>query len=641
VATNSPGPLALVLALFSLTLANASTNLTAWVPIFKGIDHAVGTNTPGGGGFPDLHVVHVLRVDLKDPDIRLFSSPRIKNYALGSRETPGYTVSDFLVTNQLQVAINAGLFDPSQYYLAAGTPMDITGLSICQGAIVSVQENSYCSAAIMFTTNNQATIIPTNWPPAPTAGIYTAVSGTYPLLINGTNIGYKYRGDPDDLHRLQPRTAYGLSQDKRYLYLLTIDGRQPGYSNGAYDYETGAWLLLVGAYDGINMDGGGSTTLVVQDSTGAPVVLNRSSAVADSGRQRTVGSHFGIFAKPVPGFINDVTAIPDDTTATITWTTMSPATSQVWYGPTPDMPLSTTLQSSLVTNHAVLLTDLAPATTYYFKTVSTTGGVEYASLSMAFVTSNYVTMAQIFDITHSWTYSTANLDGVAWTTRSYNDSAWNGSGPGLLWVDVRATGPNPEVDPKNTQMPADPNNSGYPYITYYFRTRFAFTNSLAGVSLMFSCYVDDGAVFYLNGTEIYRLNMDPAPTPIYSRTLATSYSCDGNATCPNDFTISGELTTNLVVGDNVLAVEVHNYNRLSPDTTFGTALAFTEPHTISPALSISSTPGTVTLSWSRGGFILQQASSSLGPWTDVPGPVVSSPYTAAVSDAARYYRLRK
>src|SRR5580765_2306550 len=101
--------------------------LSSWTPIFKGIEHAVGTNTPSAS-YPNLNVIHAIRVDLLDPDIQFFTSPRIANYQENKRETGGYTVSDFLRRNQLQLAINANLFDPQDYYLSAGTPMDIFGL---------------------------------------------------------------------------------------------------------------------------------------------------------------------------------------------------------------------------------------------------------------------------------------------------------------------------------------------------------------------------------------------------------------------------------------------------------------------------------------------------------------------------------
>ena len=244
-------------------------------------------------------------------------------------------------------------------------------------------------------------------------------------------------------------------------------------------------------------------------------------------------------------------------------------------------------------------------------------------------------------MTNGWKYTTANLDGVNWTAPAYDDSAWSGPGPALLWLDVRSSGPNPAVGPKNTQLPSNPNNNGFPYTTYYFRTHFKATNSAAGTGLVFSSYIDDGAVLYLNGNEIYRLRIDPSPTPILNNTLASGFPCSGDSTCFDEFSIAGDPITNLVTGDNVLAVEVHNYNQTSPDITFGTALVETQPYTSKPQLNIAYTQGTITLSWSRGGFTLQQAAVPGGPWTDVSGPVVSSPFTSTYLASTLYFRLVK
>ena len=57
-----------------------------------------------------------------------------------------------------------------------------------------------------------------------------------------------------------------------------------------YDYESANWMLLIGAYNAMNMDGGGSTTLVKASSVGAPVLLNESSAAADEGRRPAINS---------------------------------------------------------------------------------------------------------------------------------------------------------------------------------------------------------------------------------------------------------------------------------------------------------------------------------------------------------------
>lgn len=634
-----PWVILLLATLFLLPHAHAAMSLGPWVPLFKGIDYATGTNTPGGD-FPSLNAAHVARVDLRDPDIRLFSSPRIDDYIPGVRETEGHTVSGFLAKHSLQLAVNAGLFDPSEYYQPAGTPIDIHALSICEGVVVSEQTSPAEAATIAFTADNVPTVIHTNWPAVPTDGFHTAVTGSAALLHRGANLGYALSTQPGFIHRPNPRTAMGVSQDKRFLYIVVIDGRQPGYSNGAFDYETAAWLLLAGAYDGINLDGGGSSTLVIEDSLGKPLRLNRSSAVADSGRERTVGNHFGIYASPLPGFINTVAARPDDTTAVITWSTTAPATTQVLYGTNPDTALETPVQPASGNTHSVLLTGLTPGTLYYFTAVSNDGTTRHTSALRAFTTLRHVVAQPVFDLSHPWRFTTRNLTGQPWTTRTYDDSQWEGEGPGLLWTDGRGA-PREGVEPASTAMPTDPGTGGFPFSTYYFRTRFVFSGDTAGVSLVFTNFVDDGAVFYLNGTEVQRLRMEEAPAVIANNTLSTGFGCNGDATCPDVFTVSGNPVLPLLPGENVLAVEVHNYNARSPDITFGMSLTAELPVVVRPTLTLRTAQGGLSLEWSGTGFILQEAPSATGPWNDVPGPVLQSPHRVQASQQSRCYRLRK
>jgi hypothetical protein len=629
-------------------VAHASAVPGPWTPIFKGVDLALGTNNPSiPGNFPRLQAVRCVRIDLTDPDVTVFSTPPASDYVAESRETLTLTVPDFLSQNQLQIACDANFYnanpggsDPT----SEGLSCEVFGLQISDGRVVSAQTSSDAVgdaryASILFTTNKQPQMIFVNRPPGTnTAGIYTAVTGYYPIVSNGVNIGAAASigyNDPS-IHQVQPRTAYGLSSDNRYLYLMTIDGRQPGYSDGALDQETAYWLIQFGAWNGINMDGGGSTALYMSDSAGNPVGLNHSSYLSAYGHERYIGSHFGVSAKPLPGYINDVSAFPDDTAATITWTTTNASTSLVQYGLTTSLGSSSDYSQSMVTNHAALLTGLVPGTGYYYRVFSSDGSGQYGAGLFFFTTSNYAKTNLAFDLTNSWTYNTANLDGINWTATGYDDSGWNGSGPGLLWTDNR--GPNPNIASLNTQMPLNP-ATGFPYITYYFRTHFNMTNTSPGETFVFTSYIDDGAIFYLNGVEIHRVNMAPAPTQIFNSTLASAYSCNGDATCPDIFIVSGDAMTNLVAGDNVLAAEVHNYNAQSPDITFGTALAYTSPYAVPPQLNIQQSSSALTVSWSRGGFTLQQAASPLGPWANVPGPIVSSPYNTTDSGAPVYFRL--
>jgi hypothetical protein len=203
-------------------------------------------------------------------------------------------------------------------------------------------------------------------------------------------------------------------------------------------------------------------------------------------------------------------------------------------------------------------------------------------------------------------------------------------------VDVRAT-PNPNVQPKSTQMPADPNNNGFPYVTYYFRTRFVLTNIVQGSFLAFSGYIDDGAVFYLNGAEIYRLRIAASQD---GGTLATGNPCDGDATCLDTFMIQISSLANLAIGDNVLAVEVHNSSLRSPDITFGLSLDRIEPIVRTARIDVSYSGNAITLSWDDSVFVLQSADSLDGSWTDVQGTAGSS-FTVQPSESKRFYRLWK
>ena len=348
---------------------------------------------------------------------------------------------------------------------------------------------------------------------------------------------------------------------------------------------------------------------------------------------------------PPPGFIDAVRVDAADTTANLVWTTSDPATGGVEYGPDFGFGRVATTAARPARNQVVTLTGLTPGTNYYFNIRATNGNTRYEYPGV-FRTADYTyltTPVPLLELTTSWRYSSANLDGTDWTARGYDDSGWEGAGPGLLWVDDRTGGADPGVQPKRTLLPTNPATPGFPYVTYYFRTHFNFTNDPAGAVLTFTNYIDDGAVFYLNGVEIYRDNLPPSPAAITNATLATGYHCGGDATCPTVFTIHGSRLASLTAGDNVLTVEVHNYSVESPDITFGSALY--HHHAYLPVARLNSLraeDGEI-LYWNGTGYVLQQTDRLDPPgsdWRDVPGPVMESPYTIT-NRTTGFYRLRK
>lgn len=68
----------------------------------------------------------------------------------------------------------------------------------------------------------------------------------------------------------EPRTALGYNADT--LFLVVADGRQPKYSTGLTLYELASILIELGAREAINLDGGSSSTFVVNDT-----VINKPS----------------------------------------------------------------------------------------------------------------------------------------------------------------------------------------------------------------------------------------------------------------------------------------------------------------------------------------------------------------------------
>ena len=119
------------------------------------------------------------------------------------------------------------------------------------------------------------------------------VVGGFPLLLRDSVPSPTLDTDGAESFRgLNPRTAAGVTRDGRRLFLVVIDGRRPGYSVGTTTRETAEVLRALGAVEAINLDGGGSSVLVVRDSTDAATrIVNRPS---DAAGERPVGDALAV-----------------------------------------------------------------------------------------------------------------------------------------------------------------------------------------------------------------------------------------------------------------------------------------------------------------------------------------------------------
>jgi uncharacterized protein YigE (DUF2233 family) len=118
--------------------------------------------------------------------------------------------------------------------------------------------------------------------------IRDAVAGGPRLLTNGkVTITLAEEGMASSFSTTRhPRTAVGVTGDGKIL-LVTVDGRQKGLSRGASLPELADVLLKFGAIDAVNLDGGGSTAMIVRDA-----VVNSPS----EGKERPIADALLVFA---------------------------------------------------------------------------------------------------------------------------------------------------------------------------------------------------------------------------------------------------------------------------------------------------------------------------------------------------------
>lgn len=154
-------------------------------------------------------------------------------------------------------------------------------------------------------------------------------------------------------------------------------------------------------------------------------------------------------------------------------------------------------------------------------------------------------------------YDEGSLDGTAWNTVSYDDSSWRkGAAP---------LGYNSSNSNIVTRMDYGNKNDRRP--TYYLRSTVTL-DRVEDLSISLNYHVDDGLVLYVNGREALRYRM-PDGTPDYS-TFAISKSI-GNPD-KNKTTLDPSL---FVPGDNIIAIELHNYASTDDDIYWDASLSVT------------------------------------------------------------------
>lgn len=231
-------------------------------------------------------VIHIVTVDMRNDDIKPLVTPPDNDST--ARSVKARTTGEFLEEFGLQLAINGDYFTPWYdagplgYTPKTGDLVDPLGYAASNGKVYSNYSDEEVPVHILRT--NKVTI------GSPVGRVHMTISGNT-LLVNNRNAV-----EQND-NNLQPRTAIGVNQAGNTLTIIVVDGRQPGYSEGMTLTELAALFVELKVWDAVNLDGGGSSTLVVAGPDGKARVLNSPVHGGNPGNQRPVANHLGFFAR--------------------------------------------------------------------------------------------------------------------------------------------------------------------------------------------------------------------------------------------------------------------------------------------------------------------------------------------------------
>lgn len=273
-------PLALLFAVFAALVSRP----------FVGVTYVDRTETDPR----PLHM-RVVQIDLRAPGIHFKVSP-----PAGPREVMRQTTLDFLKQERAQIAVNAHFFLP---FPSDEPEAWVLGLAASEGRVYSAfeyPEQNFAlvdnAPALNIDRRNRAAIVhrdrrqPDGKHVRERVGLWNTVAGSAQIVTEGR------RSTPPLAwyDAIAARTAIGLSRDGRILTLFTVDAR--GGSDGMKVTEVADLLIRdYGVWNALNLDGGGSTSLAMEDpQTHEATLLNTPTGSAG---ERAVGSSLAVFAR--------------------------------------------------------------------------------------------------------------------------------------------------------------------------------------------------------------------------------------------------------------------------------------------------------------------------------------------------------
>ena len=214
--------------------------------------------------------IFILELDLNSNNLRLKAGTPNNKLSFSKQTVSEIARAQDTVGNRVLVALNGDFFNSS------GVPQSVL---FKNGVAIKAEFCDLCTF-LAIDDLNKASIISKNIL-FDSAKIKEAVGGYHYLMKNSQKVT---QGDAS----VEPRTAVGVTSNN-FVYFIIVDGRQTTYSNGVSFGNLSDIFFALGVKDAINLDGGGSSTLVIKEDSEWRV-KNRPS----DGSQRMVANAWTI-----------------------------------------------------------------------------------------------------------------------------------------------------------------------------------------------------------------------------------------------------------------------------------------------------------------------------------------------------------
>jgi hypothetical protein len=236
-------------------------------------------------------VAHVVWIDLQEPGLDfVVTAPQPS----ASGDVFADKTSGFAARHGVQLAINANFFypfynnHPLDHAPHVGDPVRVVGLAASEGRVYGDPRESMVT---LYLSRDRRISFE-----RPSGEVWHAISGLGYVLRDGAPVPFRENGINEVPYA---RMLVGVDGAGRALLLLAVDGKQPAYSEGLTLAEAAELLLKQGAHTAIQLDGGGSATLVRQDVRGRIQLVNTPTNFRIAGWERVVATHLGISARPI------------------------------------------------------------------------------------------------------------------------------------------------------------------------------------------------------------------------------------------------------------------------------------------------------------------------------------------------------